>query len=359
MVGFVPWGTRGEETRDVEDGWDPRFGELLIQGASEEGLADTTLRTLRSLLCSFNGWLIDTEGKSWDHASVGDLGAYLREVRDTRSASTFRLKQWGLQRLYAWAREEGIADVSVQAALVPGPRAPVLRLTSVPSVQQIQRILALPDTGTPEGVRDRAVLELLYGAGLRSAELLGLRVDQIPDTRGMRILGKGAKERLVVYGEHARNWIVQYKAVRHALLSAGGHRATATSKLFVSTGQYPDYRYPQLRRMVSRYAAMTGLRLTPHSLRHAFATHLYQGRAPLRTIQLLLGHEHLATTTIYVSRQAEDDRALLKTHHPRGDQFKRFARGRGSASPPGYFDVPGAAHFGVTNGNRPRTRPRS
>lgn len=342
MVGFVPWGMWATgEARDGNEGggWDPRFGELLLQGAAEEGLAETTLKTLRSVLCSFNAWLIDTEGKNWERARLEDLGTYFREVRDTRSAATFRLKQWGLQRLYEWARQQGIADVSVQAAMVPGPRAPALRLSSVPSVQQIQRILALPDTGTPEGVRDRAVLELLYGAGLRSAELLALRIDQVPDAHGMRVIGKGAKERLVVYGEYARDWIAQYKSIRPALLAEGGHRVTATSKFFVSKGRYPDYRYWQLRRMVSCYAAMAGLHLTPHALRHAFATHLYQGRAPLRTIQLLLGHEHLATTTVYVSRQFEDDRALVKKHHPRGEHFQRFARGHGAQPLSGYFDI--------------------
>lgn len=316
----------GIETQGRGEGWDPRFDDLLMQAAAEEGLADDSLRALQTQLRCFNAWVLAREGRSWDRATADDLKAYFQEARELRSAATVRLKRWVVQRLYRWARSEGIIDVSFESALVAVRSAPPLRLTTVPSVDQMQRILSLPDTGTPDGLRDRAALELLYGAGLRSAELLCLHVAQVPDAPGLRLIGKGAKERLVILGEHARYWIAQYKAIRRTLLGSGGHRPTATSRLFVSTGIHPDYQYSQLRRMVGRYAAMVGLSLTPHSLRHAFASHLYQHKAPLKTIQLLLGHEHLVTTTIYVSRHSEDDHDLLDRHHPRGGRHTCFSR---------------------------------
>lgn len=325
---FMNGGMRepGVETQGRGEGWDPRFDDLIMQAAAEEGLADDSLRSLQTQLRCFNAWMLAREGRSWDRASVDDLKAYFQEARELRSAATVRVKRWVVQRLYCWARNEGVADVSFEAALVAARSTPPMRLTTVPSVDQMRRILALPDTDTPDGVRDRAALELLYGAGLRSAELLDLHVGQVPDAPGMRLMGKGAKERLVVLGEHARHWIAQYKGVRRTLLSAGGHRSTSTDRLFVSTGIYPAYQYSQLRRMVGCYAAKIGLHLTPHSLRHAFATHLYQHKAPLKTIQLLLGHEHLSTTTVYVSRKFEDDHLLLDLHHPRSKNHQKFAR---------------------------------
>ncbi|AVT11282.1 integrase [Paracidovorax avenae] len=325
---FMDGGMRepGIETQGRGEGWDPRFDDLLMQAAAEEGLADDSLRALQTQLRCFNAWVLSREGRSWDRATPDDLKAYFQEACEQRSSATVRLKRWVVQRLYRWARSEGIIDVSFESALIAVRSTPSMRLTTVPSVDQMRRILALPDTETPSGVRDRAALELLYGAGLRSAELLGLRVAQVPDAPGMRLMGKGAKERLVILGEHARYWIAQYKDVRRLLLGSGGHRSTATNRLFVSAGTHPDYQYSQLRRMVGRYAAMIGLHLTPHSLRHAFATHLYQHKAPLKTIQRLLGHDHLATTTIYVSRHSEDDHYLVEQHHPRGGKHIGFAR---------------------------------
>lgn len=121
-------------------------------------------------------------------------------------------------------------------------------------------------------------------------------------------------------------WIAQYKTARQVILAAGGHGKRSTSKLFVSSGRYPDYRYYQLRRMVSRYGRECGLRLTPHALRHAFASHLYQGKATLHTIQLLLGHERQETTAHYVSILHEDIRAMADQHHPRSSKYERYVR---------------------------------
>lgn len=142
----------------------------------------------------------------------------------------------------------------------------------------------------------------------------------------MRIMGKGQVERLVVYGEEAAYWVAQYKSKRQGMLQAAGHSCHATQNLFVSMGKHAAYQYFELRRMVKGYARKLNMKLTPHSLRHAFATHLYQGGAALRTIQLLLGHAQLTTSAIYISRRHEDDHKFLRTHHPRGEAFTPYRR---------------------------------
>ena len=313
-------------TMDVPAGWDFRFGDFLTDLFFQEGLAESTLQVLQIQLRAFNAWLLEATGRSWEHASVDDLQVFLLSWKDTRSVSALRLKQWMLQRLYRWAKESGIVDLGVHRALLP-LRGGLRRPRRPPSSNAIAKLMELPDTKTAKGMRDRAALELLYGSGLRAGELLNITLDQVPASgKPMQIWGKGSKERLVVVGEHARYWLAQYKAARQAILAAGGHGKRSTSKLFVSSGRYPDYRYYQLRRMVSRYGRECGLRLTPHALRHAFASHLYQGKATLHTIQLLLGHERQETTAHYVSILHEDIRAMADQHHPRSSKYERYVR---------------------------------
>ncbi|MDX4957794.1 tyrosine-type recombinase/integrase [Delftia acidovorans] len=319
-----PWMHQGEPSR-LHEGWDSRFEDFLTDLFLVEGMADSTRRTLQVEICAFNKWSIDATGRTWDALSGSDLQSYLQVAKASVSASTFRKKQWCLRRLYEWGLSESIVDMDINPYLLP------VHVFSrpqheVPSASQIQSVLEQPDVTTPEGVRDRAVLELLYGAGLRAAELLALPQDVYLQGRCLPIMGKGMKERLVVLGEPALHWIAQYKRLRSEILRSGGYAARSTRRFFVSSGHYPNYQYRQLLRMVRRYSAMCGLDLTPHSFRHAFATHLYQGRAPLDTIKLLLGHAQVETTAIYVSRHGLDDRELLCRHHPRGESYKPFLR---------------------------------
>lgn len=306
-------------------GWDERFGDFLVDMYMQEGLAESTLVTLQIQLRAFNNWMLESAGRAWDAATVDDLHTYLLQSRDIQATPTVRRKQWGLFRLYRWARAERITTLHPARAAVE-MRAIFKPPLECLSHQQVVHLLKQPDTATPEGLRDRAILELLYSTGLRAAELLDLEVHQTQHGPCLRVMGKGKKERLVVMGEHAQFWIAQYKAVRKSLLGSGGHALTSTVRLFVSGGKHPEYQYYQLRRMVARYARRSGLELTPHKLRHAFATHMYQGKAPLKSIQLLLGHEHLSTTTIYVSRHHSDDKALLRHHHPREIDYRKFVR---------------------------------
>jgi integrase/recombinase XerD len=309
--------------------WDDRFDDFLIDLQTQEGLTDLTIRQLQIHLKTFSSWLAEI-GRTWITVDRENIQEYLKQIRDSRSASTLRSKQWSIRRLYRWAHEMSIICVP-QNWLEIGRRKYDRQEVLVPSSQQLLELMELPDTGTARGVRDRAVLELLYGSGMRAAEILSLQVHQVAQLgkeRTFRIMGKGQVERLVVYGEEASYWIAQYKSVRQSMLRTAGHGAHATQQLFVSLGKHSSYQYFELNRMVQSYAQKIGLHLTPHALRHAFATHLYQGGAPLRMIQLLLGHAQLSTSTIYISRQHEDNQHFIRSHHPRGEDYGTLMRTR-------------------------------
>lgn len=304
--------------------WDERFGDLLIDLQTQEGLTDLTISQLQFHLRAFNAWLQEI-GRNWTTASREDIQGYFCQVRDHRSASTLRSKLWSIRRLYRWAREESIVTVPLHWLMI-SRRKYERRKVFVPDSQQLIQLLNLPDTSTDKGLRDRAVLELLYGTGMRAAEILSLKLHQVVKERCLRIMGKGQVERLVVYGEEAAYWIAQYKAKRQSMLQAAGHSLVATQQLFVSMGKHAAYQYFELRRMIRGYARRLNLKLTPHTLRHAFATHLYQGGAALRTIQLLLGHAQLTTSAIYISRRNEDNQKFIRSHHPRGEAYTPYRR---------------------------------
>lgn len=305
----------GRTDKEEQDDWDGRFGDFLIDLQTQEGLTDLTIRQLQLHLRAYSAWLKEL-GRCWTSAKREDIQEYLQQVRDHRSASTLRSKLWSIRRLYKWAEENSIVTVPTIWLTIPR-RSYERKRVVVPSSQQLQRLLELPDTTTDKGLRDRAVLELLYATGMRAAEILSIKLHQLVKDRCLRIMGKGQVERLVVYGEEAAYWIAQYKAKRQSMLQAAGHSLVATQQLFVSMGKHAAYQYFELRRMVRGYARQLNLKLTPHTIRHAFATHLYQGGAALRTIQLLLGHAQLTTSTIYISRVANDDHIFFNRHHPR------------------------------------------
>lgn len=323
MSYVLPQAGRTQEDKK-QNGWDERFDDFLIDLQTQEGLTDLTIAQLQFHLRAFSAWLMEI-GRSWVTAQREDIQGYLQQVRDHRSASTLRSKQWCLRRLYQWASEQSIIQVP-RHWLEVARRRYERRKVFVPSSQQLLQLLELPDTTTAKGLRDKAVLELLYGTGMRAAEILSLQLHQVVKERCLRIMGKGQVERLVVYGEEAAYWIAQYKAKRQAMLQAAGHPAHATQQLFVSMGKHAAYQYFELRRMVSAYARRLNMQLTPHTLRHAFATHLYQGGAALHTIQLLLGHAQLTTSAIYISRKTADEHKFIRSHHPRGEEYTPFRR---------------------------------
>ena len=191
-----------------------------------------------------------------------------------------------------------------------------LRVPKVLSEAQVEALLGAPDVATPLGLRDRAMLELLYASGLRVSELVDLASVRLSLSDGvLRVVGKGAKERLVPFGDEARDWIERYLTEgREAIL--GGQRSDA---LFV-TARGGSMTRQMFWTLVKRHAATAAISapLSPHTLRHAFATHLLNHGADLRAVQLLLGHADIATTTIYTHVARERLKALHARHHPRG-----------------------------------------
>jgi integrase/recombinase XerD len=195
-----------------------------------------------------------------------------------------------------------------------------LRVPKTLGEAQVDALLSAPDITTPLGLRDRAMLELMYASGLRVSELVSLKTLHVSLNEGvLRIMGKGSKERLVPFGEEAREWLQRYMGqARPAML---GQRQT--QDLFVTTsGTTPGTAMSRVMfwSLVKRYAIAAGITapLSPHTLRHAFATHLLNHGADLRAVQMLLGHADISTTTIYTHVARERLKTLHAQHHPRG-----------------------------------------
>ena len=181
---------------------------------------------------------------------------------------------------------------------------------------QVESLLAAPARDQPLGLRDRAMLEVLYATGLRVSELVTLRMDRVSLNEGLvRVLGKGSKERVVPMGEEARDWLQHYLADGRPLLLRG----RTADAVFVTAHAAPMSRQ-MFWLLVKRYTQQAGLHspLSPHGLRHAFATHLLNHGADLRVVQMLLGHADISTTQIYTHVARERLKALHKAHHPRG-----------------------------------------
>jgi integrase/recombinase XerD len=184
------------------------------------------------------------------------------------------------------------------------------------SEAEVEALLEAPDTTTPQGLRDRAMLEMLYASGLRVSELVGVKTMQVSLDMGVvRVMGKGSKERLTPLGEQATDWISRYQRQARAVL-LGARKSDA---LFLTARGAPMTRQG-FWALVKRYAARAGIprSISPHTLRHAFATHLINHGADLRVVQLLLGHADISTTQIYTHVARERLKALHAKHHPRG-----------------------------------------
>lgn len=184
------------------------------------------------------------------------------------------------------------------------------------SEEQVELLLHAPDTSTVLGVRDRAMLELLYATGLRVSELIGLREDQVNLRQGvLRVIGKGQKERLVPLGEVAIDWLHRYQQQTRPELLSG-----ALEDILFVTQRKSGMTRQAFWYLIKRYAQQVGIRvhLSPHTLRHAFATHLINHGADLRAVQMLLGHSNISTTQIYTHVAKARLKALHAAHHPRG-----------------------------------------
>jgi len=279
----------------------------------EHGLSRNTLDAYRVDLRLFAQWLSTAREGSLDGAQEHDLLDYAARRKDDRSTSANR-RLSVFRRYYGWAlREQRVhADptVRIRSAKQP-PRFPTT-LTEA----QVEALLGAPDVATPLGLRDRTMLELMYASGLRVTELVTLKTVEVGLNEGVvRVLGKGAKERLIPFGEEAHAWIERYlRESRPALLGA-----RTADALFV-TARAEGMTRQQFWHIIKRHALTAGVHapLSPHTLRHAFATHLLNHGADLRVVQLLLGHSDISTTQIYTHVARERLRVLHEKHHPRG-----------------------------------------
>lgn len=288
-----------------------RFADALW---IEDGLATLTLEAYRRDLTLYAHWLADTTGRSLETSTEVDLLGYISHRHAGSRATTANRRLTVFKRFFRWALREHL--VREDATLRLGSARQPLRVPKVLSEAQVEALLAAPDVATPLGLRDRAMLELLYASGLRVSELVGIATVRVGLSEGvLRVVGKGSKERLVPFGGEAQDWIERYLAqAREAIL--GGQRSDA---LFV-TARGGAMTRQMFWTLVKRHALAAGITapLSPHTLRHAFATHLLNHGADLRAVQLLLGHADIATTTIYTHVARERLRALHARHHPRG-----------------------------------------
>ena len=282
----------------------------------EDGLARPTLDAYRRDLRMLAEWLERERGAGLTTATEQDLSAYLgqRAALDKVRASTQARLLSSLKRFYRFAIQSGHASADPTVNLA-SPKQPA-RFPKTLSERDVEALLAAPDIATPIGLRDRAMLEVLYASGLRVSELVGLTLVQVSQDMGVvRILGKGSKERLVPLGEEASDWITRYtKEVRPALL-----HGRASDTLFV-TARGEGMTRQAFWYLLKKHAAASipGRALSPHTLRHAFATHLLNHGADLRVVQMLLGHSDISTTQIYTHVARERLKALHAKHHPRG-----------------------------------------
>jgi len=289
-----------------------RFADALWM---ERGLSRNTLSAYQSDLTALAAWL--EQDRSIDLLTVDriDLLDYLalQSRKGRKPRSTARVLSC-LRQFYQYALREGWLkkdpSLRIDAPKLGRPLPKSL------SEQDVETLIGAPDTTDPEGFRDRVMLEVLYATGLRVSELVGLRLEQVSLTQGLvRVIGKGGKERLVPLGEEAVHWLERFlKGGRGDLLNGRPCAAVfPTRRGSGMTRQAFWYR-------IKKHALTAGIRrpLSPHTLRHAFATHLLDHGADLRVVQLLLGHSDLSTTQIYTHVARERLKTLHAQHHPRG-----------------------------------------
>ena len=281
----------------------------------QDGLAQASLAAYRRDLHAWAGWLARRDA-TLHAAGRADVEAWLAEQFAAKAkATSIGRRLSALRRFYRLAHERG--QVRDDPTLrVKAPKLP-RRLPKNLSEKQVEALLAAPNVEQALGLRDRAMLETLYASGLRVSELVTLKRSQVAIDAGVvRVLGKGSKERMVPLGEEAVEWIRRYLAQARAAL-AGESRS---DHLFV-TARGSAMTRQAFWALVKRHAKAAGIpsaSLSPHVLRHAFATHLLNHGADLRVVQLLLGHADITTTTIYTHVARERLKRLHAQHHPRG-----------------------------------------
>ncbi|WP_372524829.1 site-specific tyrosine recombinase XerD [Piscinibacter sp.] len=280
----------------------------------EDGLSANTLAAYRRDLTLYTHWLAQAAGRALDDSCEADLREYgvVRHAGSKATSSNRRLTVF--KRYFRWALRERLLGVDPTLKLLSAKQP--LRVPKTLSEAQVEALLAAPDVDTPLGLRDRTMLELMYASGLRVSELVTLKTVHLSlDEGALRVTGKGAKERMLPFGEEAHAWLRRYLAHSRATILKG----QASDALFV-TARGGAMTRQMFWKLIKQHALRGGVAvpLSPHTLRHAFATHLLNHGADLRAVQMLLGHADISTTTIYTHVARERLRALHAQHHPRG-----------------------------------------
>ena len=282
---------------------------FLVELRVERGLSPLTISAYRRDLAQF----AEHAGTRW-RAETGPLQDFVASLqRGGAKGSTQARKSAAVRSFYTFALREGLATRDIPA-LVDAPR-PGSYLPDVLAPEDVARILDAPPSEEPIGIRDRAILELLYACGLRVSELVGLDTDRVDlDGQQVRVIGKGNKERRVPMGDEARERLHRYRVGPRQVWTAG----RATPAVFVGQRGRRLSR-EAVWRMVRRWTEVAGVheRVTPHTFRHSFATHLHEGGADLRVVQALLGHASISTTQLYTHLTGERVREVYARAHPR------------------------------------------
>ena len=279
----------------------------------EDGLAATTLSAYRQDLRELALWLDQHQRGLLEKADRESISRYFSESFPSIRASTANRRLSSLRRYYGWLLRQGRREDD-PCLLLRSAKRPH-RLPKSPVEGQVEMLLDAPNTETALGLRDRAMLEMMYAAGLRVTELISLRLLDVSMNDGVvRVLGKGSKERLVPLGEEALSWLAQYTSQSRPTLLAG-RRSDA---LFV-TERAAAMTRQRFWTIIKTYGLKAGIEmaLSPHTLRHAFATHLLNHGADLRVVQTLLGHADISTTQIYTHVASDRLKNIHAKHHPR------------------------------------------
>ncbi|SNC61865.1 site-specific tyrosine recombinase XerD [Polynucleobacter victoriensis] len=284
----------------------------------EDGLSKNSLSAYRRDLLLFARWLDDETSKTIYEANSADVMGYIAHRRADK-ATTANRRLTVLKRFYRLGIRKNLVKADPCLNLRAAKQAP--RFPKTLSESQVEALLGAPDTDTPLGIRDRTMLELMYASGLRVSEMVDLKTIEVGLNEGVvRVIsGKGGKERLVPFGAEAATWLKKYLEVARPQLLDTKAQHKATQDLFLARHTGQGMTRQAFWHIIKRYATLAGIDvpLSPHTLRHAFATHLLNHGADLRVVQLLLGHADISTTQIYTHVARERLKNIHQQHHPR------------------------------------------
>ena len=306
--------------RPAAESVDPLIDRFLDALWLEDGLSANTLSAYRRDLTLF---ALSLPSRGLVTVTESDLQAYFAARHAETRATTANRRLTVFRRFFRWAVREGLlpADPTVRMLSAKQP----LRVPKTLSEAEVEAMLAAPLVDTPLGLRDRAMLELIYACGLRVTELVSLKVFQVSLSEGvLRVMGKGSKERLVPFGAVAAEWLDRYLAqARPVLLGSQLNEALFVTARGSTSGEAMTR--VMFWTLVKKYARLAGIHrpLSHHTLRHAFATHLLNHGADLRAVQMLLGHADISTTTNYTHVARERLQTLHALHHPRGGELEQ------------------------------------